>query len=216
MTSFTYEDCENIITDSFEYDKDLNRTLKLIPKEGFECVQDFKDWVKKNVKTAIFASVAFQWIRANILNEISRSSQIVHIPKSQIPEGINPNKNHHIVFIDELQESDDDNGHIQKQKYQEFEQSLMEEEIDPDDMNKQITVRKFLYELMSNLNNTERRLIKKYFGIGMPCAMTFPEIANSEGVQISKIKYIVSQAIKKMSNKATDKQKDTIQKLLIQ
>lgn len=211
--TFSIDECTEIITNSFEYDKDLPRTLKLLPSNGFESVEDFKNWVKKNVKTAVFASVAFQWIRATILNEIGKATQIVHIPKSQVQEGINPCKNHHMVFIDELNMDDSEDTHVSKQKFQEFESNFMEDEVDPDDLSKTLYIKKYLYELMDSLSSTERRMIKKYYGISLPCAMTFQEIANSEGLQLARVKYIINQATKKMMQKVTPEQRVTMKNL---
>ena len=77
VESFTYEDACDLVSKSFTYDKDLERTIKRIPKEGFSSKEEFSKWVMTNVKTAVFASVAFQWIRAYILFELNKSAALV-------------------------------------------------------------------------------------------------------------------------------------------
>ena len=73
---------KKIIREGFTYDKLLDETLKKLPKNGFESIYEFYAWVDKNVKTAVFASVAFQWIRAAILVNISRQGQVIRAPNA--------------------------------------------------------------------------------------------------------------------------------------
>lgn len=205
---FTYDDSVNIINNSFEYDKDatLTNTLKLLPLDGFSSHSEFKQWVNKNIKSAVFASVAFQWIRATILNELAKTPQIVRVPKSQVEEGINPSKNHHMVFIDELQEQDDEININNKTKYAEFEQHLLEDEVDPDADTKQKIMQDFIYSLLEKLSFSERRIIKKLYGLNLPFPMSYQDIAISEGLTVTRVKYIVTQIMKKIKNDITEEQ----------
>ena len=115
LESFTYKDAEEIVKKSFTYSKDLERTLNLIPEDGFADKEEFYNWIKKNVKTAIFASVAFQWIRAYILSELNKTSKIIRVPKSARKklddDGNEVNQSITIINLDSINPYTDDNYH---------------------------------------------------------------------------------------------------------
>lgn len=200
--SFTYDDAVKIVTKSFTYDKDLDRTLKLIPENGFQTIDEFKAWVKTNVKTAVFASVAFQWIKAYILMELTKLSTTVKMPK--------PSKKHNveydpeltlglqdapvgpsIISLDSINPHTNDNYHDNQMSGAASEAFAVEDAmIDSNDNEK--LFKSIIYKAMSSMSDINRRIIKKRFGIGYPCALNIADIAESEGLAVNRVKYIIS------------------------
>lgn len=213
LESFTYKDAEEIIKRSFSYSKDLERTLNLIPEDGFADKEEFYTWIKKNVKTAIFASVAFQWIRAYILSELNKTSKIIRVPKSARKkldeDGNEVNQSITIINLDSVNPYTDDNYHDNELSEVTNEEFVIEDEyienIEKQDLFKEI-VDKALYKLSSN----DRRIIMKRFGIGLPYQLSINEIAESEGVAPNKVKYSITQSLKVIGNSLTEKEKETI------
>ena len=204
---FTYKDAVALISKNFVYDKLLDKTLKLLPIDGFKLKQEFIDWVMVNVKTAVFASVAFQWIKASILFELSHFSSTVHIPKSAIREGITP-----IVSLDSINPHTDDNYHDNQIAGVANEEFIIESETlereESDMIYKDIT-----NKLLCCLNELDRRLIKKRFGIGFPSPLSLNEIAESEGLPVNKVKHCITLAIKELSTKLTENEKNMLSDL---
>lgn len=217
LDTFEYDEAVRIIKSSFSYDKDLDRTLKLVPTDGFETVETFKDWVYKNIKTAVFASVAFQWIRAYILLELSKLSQVVRIPKSSKSSGSDVSEQSQgpsIISLDSINPHTDDNYHDNTIAGIANERFLIEDEaIDKEDND--VLFRKIIFEAMRPLSEFERRIIKKKFGIGFPYAMSINEIAESEGMQQNKVKYILTSCIKEISNNISKRDKEMLADILM-
>lgn len=197
---FSYDDVEEIIRKNFVYSKNLDKTLSTIPKEGFKSKEEFIDWSKVNVKTAVFASVAFHWIRAYILNEINKYGKIINIPKS-IQKEMGSTA---IIRLDSINPHTDDNYHdnqisefINKERAFEF------EGYEDDEHNERI--KEIVNELLVNLNGQARRIMKRKFGIGYPCQMNINDIAISENLPVNKVKTIVNNSLKTLAEKAKNK-----------
>jgi DNA-directed RNA polymerase sigma subunit (sigma70/sigma32) len=201
-TTFTYKEACDIVSKSFTYDKDLDRTLKLVPHEGFVSVDDFKVWVKKNVKTAIFASIAFQWIKAYVLMELTKMSSTVKIPKS-VKEGSGIS---HIISLDSVNPHTNDNYHDNQMQEVAAEEFLVED-TSIDNNENEVLFNDIINKIISSLSDINRRIIKKRFGIGFPCALGINDIAESEGLTPNRVKYIISSCLDELQNKLSKKDK---------
>lgn len=217
LESFTYKDAEEIIRNSFTYAKDLDRTLKLIPEDGFVDKDEFYAWIKKNIKTAIFASVAFQWIRAYILLELNKLSKVIRVPKSARTktdeDGNKVNSAITIINLDSVNPYTDDTYYDDELSRITNEEFLVEDEY-VENLEKQDILRDIIDKAISGLSPTDRRIIKKRFGVGMPYQLSINEISESEGIPANKIKYTISQALKTIESSLTKQDKETIMTLL--
>jgi len=217
LESFTYKDAEEIIRDSFTYSKDLERTLNLIPREGFADKEEFIAWAKKNIKTAIFASVAFQWIRAYILLELNKLSKVVRVPKSARKktdeEGNKVNSSITIINLDSVNPYTDDTYYDDELSKVTQEEFIIEDEY-VENIEKQDLLKDVVEKALCNLSVTDRRIVKKRFGVGMPYQLSINEISESEGIPANKVKYIITQALKNIGNSLSPKDKEIIISLL--
>ena len=217
LESFTYKDAEEIIKESFTYSKDLERTLKLIPEDGFVDKDEFYAWIKKNIKTAIFASVAFQWIRAYILLELNKLSKVIRIPKSARQktdeEGNKVNSAITIINLDSVNPYTDDTYYDDELSRVTHEEFLIEDEY-VENLEKQDILREIIDKALCNLSPTDRRIVKKRFGVGMPYQLSINEISESEGIPANKVKYTISQALKTIENSLSSKDRETILDLM--
>lgn len=204
LFSFSYQDAESIIRNKFTYGKLLDKTLKALPESGFANKQEFIDWVMINVKTAVFASVAFQWIKALILFELSHLSNTVHIPKSAMKDGI-PS----ILSLDSFNPHTDDNYHDNQIATVANEEFLIESESLEREENESI-YKNTVEKILGTLPGVDRRIVKKKFGIGLPSELSINEIAESEGLSPSKVKSIFAQAMKTLSEKITPGERETL------
>ena len=217
LDSFTYKDAEEIIKNSFTYSKDLERTIKLIPEEGFVDKEEFYAWIKKNIKTAIFASVAFQWIRAYILLELNKLSKVVRVPKSARKktdeEGNKVNSSITIINLDSVNPYTDDTYYDDELSKITNEEFIIEDEY-VENIEKQDLLKEIVDKALCKLSATDRRIVKKRFGVGMPYQLSINEISESEGIPANKVKYIITQALKVIGNSLNEKDKEMIVTLL--
>jgi len=217
LDSFTYKDAEEIIREAFVYSKDLERTLSLIPQDGFTEKEEFIAWSNKNIKTAIFASVAFQWIRAYILLELNKRSKVIRIPKSarsKIDEdGNKVNSSITIINLDSVNPYTDDTYYDNELAKVTNEEFVIEDEY-VENIEKQDLLKEIVNKSLCNLSPTDRRIIKKRFGIGMPYQLSINEISESEGIPANKIKYSVTQSLKIIGNSLSEKEKKEIMNLI--
>ena len=217
LESFTNKDAEEIIKKSFTYSKDLERTLNLIPEDGFVDKDEFLNWTNKNIKTAIFASVAFQWIRAYILLELNKLSKVVRVPKSARKktdeEGNKVNSSITIINLDSVNPYTDDTYYDDELAKVTNEEFIIEDEY-VENLEKQDILKEVVEKALCNLSVTDRRIIKKRFGVGMPYQLSINEISESEGIPANKVKYIITQALKNIGNSLTSKEKEMIITLL--
>lgn len=204
----SHEKAEKIIREGFTYDKLLDQTLKKLPEDGFDCVDDFYTWVDKNVKTAVFASVAFQWIRAAILVDISRQGQVVRVPNAG-----KGTKLADIIRLDGINPYTDDCYHdndISKIANEEF---VVEDNKIYDDERTE-RMRDVIEQILEPLSPTARRMMKKRYGVGMPYSMSVSELAENEGVSLSTVKMTLKDATEKIMQAMTPDKKEVLLELL--
>jgi RNA polymerase sigma factor (sigma-70 family) len=203
--TFTKSEAEEIIRKNFTYSKNLEQTINSIPENGFESKEKFIEWSKLNIKTAVFASVAFQWIRANIIIELNKYGKILKIPNS-VKNDLGAAS---IIRLDSLNPYTDDCYHDNqisdyinnefKTEYELYDEQEQEE-----------LYKETVEDLLSILNNQERRIIKKKFGIDYPYEMSPNDIAENEGLPVNKVKQIINSSMKKLSNEANRSGKKSI------
>lgn len=204
----SHEKAEKIIREGFTYDKLLDQTLNKLPEDGFDCVDDFYTWVDKNVKTAVFASVAFQWIRAAILVDISRQGQVVRVPNAG-----KGTKLADIIRLDGINPYTDDCYHdndISKIANEEF---VVEDSKIYDDERTE-RMRDVIEQILEPLSPTARRMMKKRYGVGMPYSMSVTELAENEGVSLSTVKMTLKDATEKIMQSMTPEKKEVLLELL--
>ncbi len=204
----TLEEATETIKKGFTYDKLLDQTLAKLPKDGFEGKSEFVEWVNKNIKTAIFASVAFQWIRSLILVQLNKQGQVVRMPKS--------NKNGmfaDIVRLDAINPYTDDCYHdneISAIANEEF----VAEDNRLEDEDKQSAYKEAVVEILECLTPLERRCVRKRFGINMPYALSISELAENERISLSTVKVTLKTAQEKMVANVTPSQRKALLELL--
>lgn len=206
--SFTYSEASKIVEDAFKYTKLLSSTTKKIPKSGFKTKDQFYDWCDNNIKKATFSSIAFIWIRATILNEISKYANTIYIPKSKLVE--HPNT---IIRLDSINPHTDDNyydNQISDIANEEF--AIEDEKIENNEKKEMLAV--IVDKILNNLSLQDRIIVKKRFGIGLPFPLSINEIAESENMSSNHVKYIVLNSLKLINKKLTDKEKDLISEIL--
>lgn len=222
LDSFTHEQAKELITGAFIYDKDLNATLSKLPEDGFESKEQFKNWTTKNVKKAVFASVAFKWILAFILSELSNSSKIVKLPTSalkkeeQESEFYIPSSSTNgslIMSLDSINPNTDDCYHDNQIAEAANKEFIIEDNY-IDRENSQFLLKKIINNALSHLSDFDRRIVKKKFGIGFPDTLSLSDIAESEGLPVNKIKYILNMSLKELSKYIKEEDKSKLYELL--
>ena len=207
LEQFTYEQAKELIVGAFIYDKDLNATLSKLPEDGFESKEQFKNWTNKNVKKAVFASVAFNWILAFILSELSNSSKIIKFPTSalkkeeQESDFYTPSSSSNgslIISLDSINPNTDDCYH-DNQIAEIANKEFIIEDNSIDRENSQLLLKKVINNALSHLSDFDRRIVKKKFGIGFPDTLSLSDIAESEGLPVNKVKYILNMSLKELS-----------------
>ena len=222
LDKFSYCQAKELITNAFIYDKDLNATLSKLPQNGFESKEQFKNWTTKNVKKAVFASVAFKWILAFILSELSNSSKIVKFPTSALKKEENESELHIpasstngslIISLDSINPNTDDCYHDNQIACTANKEFIIEDN-SIDKENSQLLLKKIINNALSHLSNFDRRIVKKKFGIGFPDALSITDIAESEGLPVNKIKYILNMSLKELSKHIKEENKSKLYELL--
>lgn len=194
---FSKEKVEEIIRKNFVYSKNLDETLSKIPIEGFTSKQDFINWTNIHVKTAVFASVAFQWIRAYIIIELNKYGKIVNVPKS-VKEDMDASTT--IIRLDSINPHTDDCYHDNQMSDYINNEFMSEDELFEEQEESEI-YKDLVDDILESLPVFENRIIRKKFGIGYPYPMSINDIAESENVSVNKIKYSLNNSIKILSNK---------------
>ena len=77
----------------------IDKTEKLIPDNGFASKELFIKWAKQNVKTAVFASVAYRWIESAIKQELDKYRNVVRFPKNknELDEGSQQKTGNYVI-----------------------------------------------------------------------------------------------------------------------
>ena len=212
---FSFEDANKIINDSFIYSKNLNTTIDKLPDDGFTSKDDFVNWTKKNVKTAVFASVAFQWIRAYILSEINKNGKIIRAPKSSKVDENEEEKNPlSIISLDSINPYTNDNYQDNVLSDVTNEDFLVEDE-QIENIERQDMFKKIVNRAVCKLNELDARILRKRFGINLPYQLSITEIAESENMNPNKVKYSISSSLKVIGASMTPEEKEMVTNLLL-
>ena len=206
---YTYDEAVTLVKKCFTYNKNLDKTLVTIPEEGFTSKKSFIDWAYKNVKRAVFASIAFHWIRAYILLELSKYSTIVRIPKTNKEGESTPS----ILRLDSINPHTDDCYHDNQIAGVAAEEFLIEDSY-VDNLERQQTFTEIINKALYKLDATSARIIKKRFGIGFPYQLTVSEIAENEGLSSSKVKYLIAGAMQDILKNISESDKKLIKEML--
>ena len=168
-------------------------------------------WVKTNVKKAKFSSVAALWIRAYILQELNSNSRIVKKPKSEIDKDLELTGSYikeNVVSLDPLTDVDKSKNNIIPKVYVD---SIDDTEANIDEHEDMVSFKIELNKLLEGVNNRDRRILFKSFGIGLPRSMEPREIADSEDLSVARVSQIIQDCIAKMKKNTEGK---SIQDLL--
>lgn len=214
LLSFSKEDALNILNVHFTYDNMIDKTEKLIPDNGFASKELFIKWAKQNVKTAVFASVAYRWIESAIKQELDKYRNVVRFPKNknELDEGSQQKTGNYVISLDSINPYTDDNYNdnlLEEVTQEEF--IIEDEKIQNDEKNE--FFKDIVTEVLSKLPVTDARILKKRFGIGYPYDLSISEIAEAEGLSISEVKTSISHSTNFIINTITPDQKESILEL---
>ena len=206
---FSKEDALSLLSEFFTYDNMLTKAEKKIPEDGFESKDAFIDWAKVNVKTAIFASVAYRWIESYIKQELGHHRSTVRFSKTK-EDKENPNSTgNYVISLDSINPYTDDNYNdnlLEEITQEEF--IIEDERIVNEERNEYF--KDVIDRVLSGLSLLDRRIIKKKFGIGFPNELSNNEIAESEGLSLSDVKNSINKSLKYIAEEIPIDVKDNI------
>lgn len=206
LEQFTYDDAVELITNGFSYAKNLEQTINKLPKTGFVSKSKFETWINEHIKIASFASVAFMWIRAQIIIELNQVGNIIHVPQSAQKQGVSMAN---IIYLDSINPHTDDCYHDNQISPIVNEEFIIEDEMF--EINERNSIfNELVHNLLYKLSDIERRIVKKRFGIEFPYQLSINEIAENEYLSVNKVKYILNTALKKITNMIPEKDKESI------
>ena len=171
-------------------------------------------WIKSNVKKAKFSSVAALWIRAYILQELNSNSRIVKKPKSEIDKDLELTGSYikeNVVSLDPLIDDDESKNNVISKVHV---SSVDDTEDNIDEHEDMISFKIELNKLLEGVNNRDRRILFKSFGIGLPRSMEPREIADSEDLSVARVSQIIQDCITKMKKNAEGKSMQDLLKYL--
>lgn len=211
LESFTKEDVLEILGINFTYDNMLAKTEKKIPDSGFASKDEFIDWAKKNVKTAIFASVAYRWIESYIRQELNHYQTTIRFPKTSqdLQEESQVKASNYIISLDSINPYTDDNYNdniLEEVTHEEF--IVEDERISNNEKNEYF--KNIVNTLLIDLPNIDRRIVNKKFGIGYPAELSVSEIAESEGLSINEVKTSLAKTTQYIQESLSQDTIDTI------
>lgn len=210
LTEFDYDQAEELVRKAFVYNKNLDTTINKLPKNGFSTKFDFETWIKTNIKPASFASVAFMWIRAYIIIELNKVSNLVHVPQSAQKNGTSMAN---IIRLDSMNPHTEDVYHDNQTSKVTDEEFIIEDE-NLESIERQNIFKELIDNSLYHLGNLERRIIKKRFGIDYPYELSINDIAENENISVNKVKYIINTSLAKIANFIPERDKKTIMELL--
>lgn len=206
---FSKEDALSLLSEFFTYDNMLTKTEKKLPEDGFESKDAFIDWAKVNVKTAIFASVAYRWIESYIKQELGHHRSTVRFSKTK-EDKENPNSTgNYVISLDSINPYTDDNYNdnlLEEITQEEF--IIEDERIVTEERNEYF--KDVIDRALAGLSLLDRRIIKKKFGIGFPNELSNNEIAESEGLSLSDVKSSINKSLKYIAEEIPDDVKENI------
>ena len=206
---FSKEDALSLLSEFFTYDNILVKAEKKIPVDGFESKNEFIAWAKVNVKTAIFASVAYRWIESYIKQELGHHRSTVRFLKTK-EDKENPNSvGNYVISLDSINPYTDDNYSDNLLEGITQEEFIIEDErIVNEERNEYF--KDVIDKALSGLSLLDRRIIKKKFGIGFPNELSNNEIAESEGLSLSDVKNSINKSLKYIADEIPDNVKENI------
>ena len=206
---FSKDDALSLLSEFFTYDNILDKAEKKLPEDGFNSKDEFIDWAKVNVKTAIFASVAYRWIESYIKQELGHHRSTVRFSKTK-EDKENPNAAaNYVISLDSVNPYTDDNYNdnlLEDITHEEF--IIEDERIVNEERNEYF--KDVIDRALSGLSLLDRRIIKKKFGIGFPNELSNNEIAESEGLSLSDVKNSINKSLKYIEEEIPDAVKENI------
>ena len=206
---FSKDDALSLLSEFFTYDNILTKAEKKLPEDGFNSKAEFIDWAKVNVKTAIFASVAYRWIESYIKQELGHHRSTVRFSKTK-EDKENPNAAaNYVISLDSVNPYTDDNYNDNLLEDITQEEFIIEDErIINEERNEYF--KDVIDRALSGLSILDRRIIKKKFGIGFPNELSNNEIAESEGLSLSDVKNSINKSLKYIEEEIPDDVKENI------
>ena len=192
---FSKDDALSLLSEFFTYDNILTKAEKKLPEDGFNSKDEFIGWAKVNVKTAIFASVAYRWIESYIKQELGHHRSTVRFSKTK-EDKENPNTAaNYVISLDSVNPYTDDNYNDNLLEDITQEEFIIEDErIINEERNEYF--KDVIDRALSGLSILDRRIIKKKFGIGFPNELSNNEIAESEGLSLTDVKNSINKSLK--------------------
>lgn len=204
--SFTYEQAKELISNGFTYSKNLEQTINKLPHHGFASKHVFEEWINKHIKVASFASVAFMWIRAQIIIELNQVGNIIHVPQSAQKQGV---AMANIIYLDSINPHTDDCYHDNQISSVVNDEFIFEDEyLETSERNG--VFKDIVHDVLYKLSDVERRIVKKRFGIDFPYQLSINEIAENEMLSVNKVKYILNNALKKIAANISPRDRESI------
>ena len=206
---FSKDDALSLLSEFFTYDNILTKAEKKLPEDGFNSKDEFIDWAKVNVKTAIFASVAYRWIESYIKQELGHHRSTVRFSKTK-EDKENPNAAaNYVISLDSVNPYTDDNYNDNLLEDITQEEFIIEDErIINEERNEYF--KDVIDRALPGLSILDRRIIKKKFGIGFPNELSNNEIAESEGLSLTDVKNSINKSLKYIEEEIPDDVKENI------
>ena len=204
--TFTYEQAKELITNGFSYSKNLEQTINKLPQSGFNSKSSFEEWINKHIKVASFASVAFMWIRAQIIIELNQVGNIIHVPQSAQKQGV---AMANIIHLDSINPHTEDCYHDNQISNVVNDEFIIEDEyLETSERNNMF--KDIVHDVLYKLTDVERRIVKKRFSIDFPYQLSINEIAENEMLSVNKVKYILNNALKKIAANISPRDRESI------
>ena len=206
---FSKDDALSLLSEFFTYDNILTKAEKKLPEDGFNSKDEFIDWAKVNVKTAIFASVAYRWIESYIKQELGHHRSTVRFSKTKEDKENPSAAANYVISLDSVNPYTDDNYNdnlLEDITQEEF--IIEDEKIINEERNEYF--KDVIDRALSGLSILDRRIIKKKFGIGFPNELSNNEIAESEGLSLTDVKNSINKSLKYIEEEIPDDVKENI------
>ena len=206
---FSKDDALSLLSEFFTYDNILTKAEKKLPEDGFNSKDEFIDWAKVNVKTAIFASVAYRWIESYIKQELGHHRSTVRFSKTKEDKENPSAAANYVISLDSVNPYTDDNYNDNLLEDITQEEFIIEDErIINEERNEYF--KDVIDRALSGLSILDRRIIKKKFGIGFPNELSNNEIAESEGLSLTDVKNSINKSLKYIEEEIPDDVKENI------
>lgn len=206
---FSKDDALSLLSEFFTYDNILTKAEKKLPEDGFNSKDEFIDWAKVNVKTAIFASVAYRWIESYIKQELGHHRSTVRFSKTKEDKENPTAAANYVISLDSVNPYTDDNYNDNLLEDITQEEFIIEDErIINEERNEYF--KDVIDRALSGLSILDRRIIKKKFGIGFPNELSNNEIAESEGLSLTDVKNSINRSLKYIEEEIPDDVKENI------